>query len=163
MIRLAPITVTDAKPVVARLHRHNLAPQSGMFAVSVRGASDEIVGVGVAGRPVARCLQDGYTAEIVRNATDGTPNACSMIYGALTRAAKALGYRRVYTYTLQSESGASLRASGFVIDAILDARESWDTPSRPREQHDMFGDPRRPAKAKIRWVWPASARRKAVA
>lgn len=157
-LELQPISVQDAKPLIAKWHRHNLAPQGGMFATSV-AIGGGIVGVGVAGRPVARMLQDGFTSEIIRIATDGTDNACSMLYGALRRAAVALGYRRIYTYTLQSESGASLRASGFVIDEILEARETWDTPTRPREQTDMFGNHRRPAEAKIRWVWPATARK----
>lgn len=70
---------------------------------------------------------------------------------AITRAAAALGYEWAYTYTLQSESGASLKASGFEIDAELEARPSWDCPARRRTQTDMFGNERRPPEAKIRW------------
>jgi hypothetical protein len=156
-MKLRPISIKEAKPLVARWHRHNIAPQSGMFAVAVE-RDGVICGVGIAGRPVARMLQDGYTAEIIRIATDGADNACSMLYGALRRAAKALGYRRLYTYTLESEPGSSLRASGFVVDMVLPPRSTWDTPSRARVQEDMFGNQRRPAESKIRWVWPANCR-----
>lgn len=74
-----------------------------------------------------------------------------MLYGASARAAKALGYRRAYTYTLAEESGASLRAAGWELDAELPARPTWDTPSRHRVQTDLFGQERRPAGAKRRW------------
>lgn len=92
---------------------------------------DELVGVGILGRPTARNMPPG-TAEITRVTTLGTPNACSMLYGALTRAAKALGYKRVITYTLESEPGTSLRAAGFVIDHRT-KDQTWDRPSRPRQ------------------------------
>jgi hypothetical protein len=161
LIDLRPISVQDAKPLIARWHRHNLAPKSGMFAAAV-AAGDRVCGVAVIGRPVARELQDGFTAEIVRVATDGTRNACSKLYAAGRRAAVALGYRRVYTYTLASESGASLRAAGFVLDEVCRQRsDTWDTPSRRREQKDLFGQDRRPTERKVRWVWPATARRAA--
>lgn len=79
----------------------------------------------MAGRPVARGLDDGHTIEVVRLATDGTPNACSMLYGACWRAARALGYVRGVTYTQTDESGASLRASGWTLAAELDPRKPW--------------------------------------
>jgi len=50
--------------------------------------------------------------EVTRVATDGTPNACSLLYAAAWQAAKALGYRTLLTYTQKGESGASLRAAG---------------------------------------------------
>ena len=155
-LELAPVFLTDALKYVAKHHRHCIPPVSGLFAVAVR-RDGEIAGVAIAGRPTGRGLQDGYTVEITRNTTDGAPNACSMLLGACRRAAVALGYRRVYTYTLQSEPGSSVRAAGFVLDCALPARETWDTPSRRRVQTDLFGQERRPSEAKTRWVWPASA------
>ena len=151
-LQLKPITVQDAKPYIARHHRHNKSPQSGLCAVSVVDG-ENLVGVAVLGRPSARALQDGYTAEITRNTTEGHLNACSMLYGALLRVAKALGYHRVYTYTLKSESGSSLRAVGFLVDAELQPRPTWNCQSRPRRQVDLFGNQQRPVEAKIRWVW----------
>ena len=80
-VALCPITLSDARAYVAQVHRHNLPPQGGLFAVGARSC-DDIVGVAIVGRPVARMLNDGYTAEVTRLATDGTQNVCSMLYGA---------------------------------------------------------------------------------
>jgi hypothetical protein len=87
---------------------------------------DTLVGVATVGRPVARHLDDGYTLEVNRTCTlDGTPNVNSMLYGAAWRAAKALGYRRLITYTQEGESGASLRAAGWRLIAELSPRPGW--------------------------------------
>ena len=89
---LQPLTLTEATAFVERVHRHHKAPQGGLFAV---GASEgeTIVGAAIVGRPVARMNDDGWTAEVTRLATTGERNACSMLYGACWRAARALGYR----------------------------------------------------------------------
>lgn len=151
-LSVRPIFLTDAKAYVARLHRHNGAPLSGLFAVACEDDAGELRGVAIVGRPMARALDDGRTCEVIRLCTDGAHNACSLLYGACCRAAKALGYSRIYTYTLAEESGASLRASGWARDAELVARPSWSTPSRHRVQHDLFGEERRPPGPKVRWV-----------
>ncbi len=150
-LTLRPVGLTEARTFVGQVHRHNLPPKFGTFAVGAE-RDGELIGVAIVGRPVARALDDGFTAEVSRLATDGTPNACSMLYGACSRAAKALGYRRLITYTLQSESGISLRASGWTLDDTLAARPSWDCPSRPRVQTDLFGNERRPSEPKYRWL-----------
>lgn len=150
MIR--PLSLKDARRLVGNWHRHNPAPTGGLFAVGCE-VEGKIVGVAIVGRPSAKALQDGWTAEITRVATNGQRNACSMLYGACLRAARALGYLRVYTYSLQSEPGTSLRAAGFRRDKELRARPTWSSPSRPRYQHDLFGIERRPAEPKIRWIW----------
>jgi hypothetical protein len=74
-----------------------------------------------------------------RTATDGAANANSMLYGAAWRAAKALGYSRLITYTQEGESGSSLRAAGWSVVAELNERKGWDTPSRPREGRGVDG------------------------
>ena len=148
---LVPINITDAKRFVGRHHRHNRPPVSGLFAVGLENGGG-LIGVAIAGRPVARPLQDGSTVEITRVCTLEHKNANSRLYGAITRAAKALGYRRAYSYTLQSESGASLKAAGFVVDAILPARATWNCPARQRVQTDLFGEETRPSEPKIRWL-----------
>lgn len=152
VLRIIPCTITDAKIFVAKYHRHNLPPVSALFACAVQ-RDKELCGVAIVGRPVARMLQDGLTCEVLRTCTDGTRNANSILYGACLRAARALGYRRVVTYTLIEEGGASLKAAGWKRDVDLVARPTWDTPSRPREQQDLFSQDRRPPGAKIRWVW----------
>lgn len=147
---LRPITLKEANRIVARWHRHNRPTQGGLFAVGCERRG-ELVGVAIVGRPIARKLQDGLTAEITRACTDGTPNANSLLYGACCRAAKALGYRKIITYTLAEESGVSLRAAGFEREADVPAAATWSTPSRHRVQVDLFGEQRRPPGAKVRW------------
>jgi hypothetical protein len=152
-LRVRPVTITEARAFVSKHHRHNLPPGPGaQFCVGIESDSGELVGVAIAGRPVARALCDGETLEVWRTCTVGVENGNSMLYGAICRAAKALGFRRVITYTLQEESGVSLKASGFRPEAHLAARPSWDTPSRPRVQTDLFGEARRPPGPKVRWV-----------
>jgi hypothetical protein len=113
-----------------------------MFAIGLSDGAT-IVGCVIVGKPVARGNDDGYTAEVTRLATDGTKNACSMLYGAAWRAARAMGYRRLMTYTLASEPGTSLVAAGWKAVGEVKGR-SWTTPSRPRiDKH--------PTQDKIRW------------
>lgn len=113
-----------------------------------------MAGVACAGRPSARMLDDGLTLEIHRVAMDGTRNACSMAYGQLRRAGTALGWRRFITYTLASEQGASLRASGWVSGGWTDGGE-WARPSRERTAAEQSG-------VKRRWVYPRDAWRKEI-
>jgi len=141
-MHVRPLKLREANEQVARLHRHHKPVRGCNFCVGVF-VGDECVGAGIAGRPVARGNDDGRTIEITRCVTDGTPNACSMIYGALRRAARSIGYQRVITYTLASEPGVSLRAAGFKRDGDVKGRE-WDCPSRPRRAADTTED-------KVRW------------
>jgi len=105
-------------------HRHNKPPIGHKFSIGLEYDS-ELIGVAMAGRPIARMLDDGVTLEVNRTCTLGTKNANSMLYGAVWRAAKAMGYRRCVTYTQADESGASLRAVGWVRAESLSARKSW--------------------------------------
>lgn len=132
-LMLRPITISGAKEYVARWHRHSAVPTSALFAIACTSTSDalEPCGVAIIGRPKARMLQDGSTCEVVRCATDGTRNACSFLYSAARRAARAMGYTRCITYTLESESGASLRAAGAIASARVRG-QSWDRSARPR-------------------------------
>ncbi|WP_228539370.1 XF1762 family protein [Nocardia sp. XZ_19_385] len=91
-----------------------------------------VVGVCIVGRPAARFLYDGTTLEVSRLATDGTRNAASLLLGTAWRAAKALGYTRLVTYTRHSETGSSLRGAGFHGVAQRHPRRGWDCPTRPR-------------------------------
>jgi len=130
-LRLQPISINAANAIVKAWHRHHRPVTSAKFAISAVDARGIVVGVAIIGRPVARASDDGRTAEVTRCCTDGSRNACSMLYRAAWRAAVAMGYRRLITYTLPSESGASLRGAGF---KLLGQRGggSWNCPSRPR-------------------------------
>lgn len=151
-MEIRPITLRDANAYVAQHHRHNLPTNGHKWSIACYDG-DRLCGVAICGQPVARKLDDGLTIEIRRVCTDGTRNACSMLYGASCRVAKAMGYKRVVTYTLQSEPGASLRASNFT-DCGEAGGTSWDTPSRPREvvQETLFGlEQKYPLEKKRRW------------
>ncbi len=142
-LELVPVTISDAKLFVGAHHRHHPAPVGGVFAVGVASDS-EVVGVAIAGRPVGRRLDDGWTLEVTRCCVkDGIPNACSMLYRALWRAARALGYRRVITYTMESESGVSLTAAGFKVVGAT-AGGTWSRTGRPRVD-------RHPLQPRLRW------------
>lgn len=153
-LELRPIFRDDARRFVGEHHRHCDPPQGWLFGVSVVDG-EQVVGVGMAGRPVARHLQDGRTIEITRvcvPSVEAKRNVCSQIYGALCRAAAALGYNRAVTYTLVSETATSVRAAGFVVDGESPARPRWNYVGQVRHQSDMFGHDRRPTEAKVRWV-----------
>jgi hypothetical protein len=141
-LELVPISIAEANAFIREHHRHHKPHAFYTFAVAV--AEDDVIkGVAVVGNPTARALADVWTAEVTRVATDGTKNACSMLYGACWRAARALGYRRLITYTLKSEEGASLRAAGWRVVGEVTGR-SWSTKSRPRvDKH--------PLQDKLRW------------
>lgn len=100
---------------------------------------------------MARLLDDGQTLEIIRVCTDGTPQACSMLYGALCRAGKALGYTRAVTYTLGTEPGTSLRAAGFVKSSNTNGGRDWARAARPRYEEDLFGSRRIECQERVRW------------
>ncbi len=140
-LRVVPVRRSDAFGFVAEHHRHHRPPIGCIFTLGVADGPT-LVGVAVVGRPVARHYDDGLTLEVNRTATDGTPNANSMLYGAAWRATKALGYHRLITYTQGGESGASLRAAGWVVVAQLPPRKGWDTPSRRRTTAGVDGIPR---------------------
>lgn len=131
---LSPVTLREAHRFVARLHRHHRPSRGGIFALAVSEA-DVVRGVAVVGRPVARKLADDWTAEVTRVCTDGARNACSMLYAACWRACKAMGYRRLVTYTLPAEGGASLRAAGWRLVGEAGGG-NWNCRSRPRVDSD---------------------------
>jgi hypothetical protein len=141
-LRIVPVKFADACGFVEMWHRHHAPPISHKFSIGAADDSDILRGVAIVGRPVARMLDDGLTLEVTRTATDGTPNANSMLYGAAWRAAKALGYRRLVTYTQQGESGSSLRAAGWRVIAQRRPRPGWNMPSRPRQLTGTEGIPR---------------------
>lgn len=132
-LRIVPVDWRDAASFVAVWHRHHKPPPGHKFSLGVADDRDVLVGVAIIGRPVGRGNQDGLTLEVTRTATDGTRNANSALYAASWRAAKALGYRRLVTYTEAGETGASLHAAGWRIVGERPARRGWSTPSRPRD------------------------------
>lgn len=140
-MRIVPITIKEANAFVKIHHRHHNEVVGCKFAVGVVD-ENKLVGCAICGRPVSRYLDNGLVLEINRLCTDGTYNACSMLYGACCRVAKAMGYEKIITYILESENGASLRASNFICEGIAGGK-IW-TGSR----HHDNGVPR---ELKLRW------------
>ncbi|MDB5448401.1 MAG: hypothetical protein JWQ97_3718 [Phenylobacterium sp.] len=124
------VEFAEAAAFVSQHHRHHTPPVGHLFSIGAF-AGDQLCGVAIVGRPVSRGRDDGLTAELTRLCTDGTRNAASFLLGRAAKAALALGYRRIGTYTLGSETGASLRAAGWRVVAEVKGR-SWDTPGRRR-------------------------------
>lgn len=131
-----PISLSEANKFVEQHHRHHKPVQGHKFSIAAV-MDDKIVGVVIVGRPVSRHLDDGLTLEVTRCCTDGTRNACSFLYGKAACVALALGYRKIGTYTLASESGISLDAAGWKLLGERKGR-SWNTKSRPRvDKHPL--------------------------
>lgn len=140
--QVVPLNISEANLYVERVHRHHGAVRGARFAIGLT-LGDRMVGVAIVGRPVARHLDDGFTVEVTRVATDGTRNACSALYSRAARAAVAMGYRKVITYTLSSESGSSLSGAGWRVVAQVKGR-TWSRPKRERvDKH--------PTQDKLRW------------
>lgn len=142
-LQIVPCHFDEACAFVKQHHRHHRPPVGHRFSLAVADEAGVVRGVAIVGRPVARKADDGWTLEVIRVATDGCPNACSALYGASWRAAKALGYRRLITYTLDIEPGVSLAAAGWRLIGETGGG-SWDRASRPRvDKH--------PTQGKLRW------------
>lgn len=135
-LTIVPIFQAKAFAFIQKYHRHHKKPVGSIFQIAA-AAEGVICGVAIIGRPVARASQDGLTAEVTRLCTDGTPNVCSMLYGACWRIAREMGYRRLITYILNTESGTSLNAAGWRLIGERGGGK-WDTSSRPRfDKHPL--------------------------
>lgn len=149
-LSVVPCDLKTANEFVRKLHRHSRPVVGHRFSVGVADEQGVLRGVAIIGRPVSRHLDNGKTAEVTRLCTDGTRNACSMLYGAARRAARALGYAPVYTYTLPDEGGSSLRAAGFRLDRESAGGSSSTWHSRPGRKAQPVGDDL--VGGKWRWV-----------
>ncbi len=142
-VMIHPLTLKEANRLVRMWHRHHRPTQGGLFAIGIAVNGDSPCGAVIVGRPLARRLDDGWTCEVTRCVTDGTRNACSMLYRAAWRTARAMGYRKLITYTLAKEGGASLRGAGFECAGEAGGG-NWNVASRPRVDTDH-------QQKKIRW------------
>ena len=152
MIELRPVTQAAAFDFIRKHHRHHTVPVGALWWHGAHNDDGNLVGVAIVGRPVARHYDDGLTVEITRLCTDGTFNACSMLYGAARRVAIDKGYRRGITYILPEEGGASLRAAGWTYLGTTPGK-SWSVKSRPRSDKHPLG-------IKEKWgfgAWPSAA------
>lgn len=130
-IQIRPTTLRFANEIVRQNHRHHGSTRGHKFSIAATSGG-EVVGIAIVGRPVSRMLDDGETAEVTRLCTDGYRNACSKLYSSCWRACRAMGYAHCITYILGSESGTSLKASGWRFVKVVPGR-SWDRKERHRE------------------------------
>lgn len=136
----------DAFAFVAEHHRHHKPPPCDIFRLGCE-KDGKLVGVVIVARPVARRQDDGKTVEVSRLCTDGSKNVCSFLYSRAARIAQIMGYERIITYILDTEDGASCKASGFIFDGMTEAK-SWNVPSRPRvDKHPVC-----PKKRFVKWL-----------
>lgn len=142
MLTLTPVSLAEANAFVVQHHRHHKPVTGHKFSIGCT-ADGRLVGVAIVGRPVSRYLDNGLTLEVNRLCTDGTKNACSMLYAAAWRAARAMGYLKIITYTLDTESGASLRAAGWTCAGLAGGKR-WTGSRRPAA--DLY-----PAQMKYRY------------
>lgn len=160
MLEIRPISIAAANSYVEQFHRHHGKKVGCRFAIAVYDG-DELHGVAICSNPVARGSDDGTTLEVSRLCTDGYRNACSILYGASARIAKDMGFKKIQTYILESETGASLKASGWVLEADRVGEVDWASHKCERqyyrnmkpEQLSLFGQKKQPPKElKQRWV-----------
>lgn len=142
-LTLTPVSLAEANAYVAQHHRHHKPVRGHKFSVGCRTADGQLAGVAIVGRPVSRYLDNGLTLEVNRLCTNGAKNACSFLYSAAARAAKAMGYQKIITYILDTEDGASLRAAGWKNTGLAGGKV-WTGSRRPTE-------PLYPAQMKYRY------------
>ena len=142
-LTVVPCNLAEANAFVTKHHRHHRATVGHKYSLAVADSHGEIRGVAIIGRPIGRYDDDGLTLEVNRVATDGCPNACSALYGAARRATFALGFRRLVTFTLLEEGGASLRGAGWKLLGEAGGG-AWSRKTRPRV--DLH-----PTQKKLRW------------
>lgn len=143
-MKAVPITLREANDFVKNYHRHNQPVVGSKFAIGAE-MDGKLVGVAIAGRPVARLLDNGKTLEIVRVCTDGTRNVNSFLYGRVKQIGLLMGYEKIITYTLKSESGSSLRAVGAILEQEIKG-QGWNRPNRIRIEQKVY------LQEKIRWA-----------
>jgi hypothetical protein len=143
-MKIVPITLKKANEIVTQWHRHHKPSVGHKFSIALV-EDEDYIGIAICGRPVARGSDDGLTLEVARLCTDGTPNACSKLYGACARVAKEMGYVKIQTYILQSEPGTSLKASGWIMEAVT-AGGQWKRTDGITNRTDQ------PTEPKQRWV-----------
>ena len=156
-MKAEPMELKEAQAYINRYHRHHQAAHRDKFRIAAKDGN-EIIGVIQVGRPLSRVLDDGKTLEVLRLCSNGDKNVCSFLYSRAARIAREMGYTKIITYILESESGTSLKASGWHCEASNVGGSNWNVPSRPREviaqQISMFDErPKYPIDVKKqRWI-----------
>ncbi len=143
-LRVFPVTLKQANQLVTDLHRHHKPVVGHRFSIGVKDRDGVLRGAAIVGRPTGRKNPQYEWAEVTRLVTDGTKNACSMLYAAVARICKEMGFLRVQTFILDSETGTSLKAAGWKFDRLSEGGD-WNVPSRGGRRIDQ------PQQQKQRW------------
>ena len=154
MLKIKPITLSQANSFILKHHRHHDKAVGQKYSISVYDG-EKMVGVAIVGRPMSRRLDNGRTLEVTRLCTDGTYNACSILYSRCAKIAKEMGYEKIITYILKDEQGTSLKASGWHCEDNDCGGGNWSVPSRPRElvEINLWGEKQKyPIGKKQRWA-----------
>ncbi len=146
-VTVSPCPVKVAMRFNAEVHRRLPVVQGGMWAIAavIEGRT---VGVAIVGHPQARLTAKRIDElEVLRVAVEeGARNACSALYGACARAARAMGAADLTTTIHLDESGHSLLAAGWVRVRLTRGGE-WGREGRSRK---LAVDSR----PKVRWAVP---------
>ena len=118
-MKAVPVSLKEANAFVEELHRHHKPAQGDKYRVGAADDDGKLIGVAQVGRPLSRHLDDGETLEVIRLCSDGSQNVCSFLYSRCARIAKEMGYKKIITYILESEDGASLKASGWQLEETV--------------------------------------------
>lgn len=143
---IKPITLKAANEFVALHHRHNKPVVGAKFSISAY-KDNVLVGVAICGRPISRYLDKGLTLEVYRVCTDGTKNATSFLYARCSKIGRLMGYEKIITYTLQSESGSSLKAIGGVIETDVTHKRQWNDSGKAKRNYQKVSE-----QLKFRWA-----------
>jgi len=142
---IIPLTIAEANTFVSMFHRHNRKVPRGKWALGCM-KEDELIGVAITGNPIARMLNNKFTLEILRVCVKpDNPGACSMLYARCKRVGQMMGYKKIITYTLESESGSSLRAIGAKVETQVKPG-GWSRPKRHRSHQKIY------EQTKLRWM-----------
>lgn len=151
---IRPISIKEADVFVSTNHRHNKAAANGKFAIGcyiILGVTNGVwfymIGVGIGGRPRSRHLDNGVTFEVYRVCTVGHKNATSFIYSRMKKIAQQMGYLKIITYTLQEESGSSLKAIGAEIEKRVEHTKQWNDHGKIKRNHQKVT-----IQLKFRWA-----------
>lgn len=145
-LKIVPLELRELNELVEKWHRHHKRVQGHRFSIGVIDTdTGELVGGCSVGRPVARRINPKEVLEVTRLVTNGHRNACSILYAAAARVGRELGYKKIQTYILQSESGHSLKVSGWQNEGEAGGGQWKHTDGKPRRTDQ-------PTEKKQRWA-----------
>jgi hypothetical protein len=133
---IAPIPLSVANDFVKKYHRHNDERKIHKFSLGLYKKSEDkdiLIGVAICGSPTGISYNGKSFLEVYRVCVTEANNSCSMLYGRCTRIAKELGYEKLITYTLKTEPGTTVKASGFELETDEAGGKKW-TGKRAKER-----------------------------